>query len=68
MTDKRAQGPRGRAGRFERSVPGCGTGPAGRLRFVAGELAELWRRRPRRNSSTEPAVNPTSGPISRSER
>jgi hypothetical protein len=24
-------------------VPGCGTGPAGRIVFVARELASLWR-------------------------
>lgn len=30
----------------EAGVPGCGTDPAGRLRFVAGELALLWHRRP----------------------
>jgi hypothetical protein len=24
-------------------VPGCGTGPAGRIAFVARELADLWR-------------------------
>ncbi len=35
-------------------VPSCGTGPAGRMRFVAAELNDLWgelrggRRRPAR--------------------
>lgn len=24
-------------------VPGCDTGPAGRIAFVARELADLWR-------------------------
>jgi hypothetical protein len=28
----------------EPGIPGCGTGPAGRLRFVAAELANLLRR------------------------
>jgi len=68
MTGKRAGRPSGRECRVERSVPGCDTGPAGRLRFVAGELAELWRHRHRRDSSTGPAENSTSDPISRSER
>jgi hypothetical protein len=26
-------------------VPGCGTGPVGRIAFVARELASLWRER-----------------------
>jgi hypothetical protein len=29
----------------EYAVPGCDTGPLGRLRFVVGELAALVRRR-----------------------
>jgi len=29
-------------------VPDCGTGPGGRVRFVAGELVEMWRDRRRR--------------------
>ncbi len=31
------------AGPTDGSVPGCGTGPAGRARFVLAELADLWR-------------------------
>jgi len=43
-------------------VPSCGTGPAGRIRFVAAELNDLWgelrggRRRPARQRR-DAAVN-----------
>lgn len=39
------------------SVPDCRTGPAGRLRFVVGELAALWR--DRRHRVVDPASLPT---------
>ncbi len=34
-----------RACRVGRPVPGCGAGPAGRLRFVVAELTGMWSRR-----------------------
>lgn len=35
----------GCGGRAELGLPDCITGPAGRLRFVAQQLAQRWRHR-----------------------
>ncbi|MGH3583749.1 MAG: hypothetical protein ACRDUB_19325 [Mycobacterium sp.] len=46
MTSPECPTPRERSGvAAESEVPDCGTGPLGRLRFVARELAALWRHR-----------------------
>lgn len=51
--------------RLEAGVPGCGTGPLGRLRFVISELAALWR--PRRTTTLGSTPTPC-GPIAGSRR
>jgi hypothetical protein len=50
---RRCRGPHKHTGAVERSVPDCTTGPTGRLRFVADELAQLWRHR-RASSEAHP--------------
>jgi hypothetical protein len=51
MTDPRGDTPCERKGvPVGRGIPDCSTGPIGRLRFVARELAALW---PRRRTTSE---------------
>lgn len=46
MTDPRfGRPPEGVGVPVDSGLPDCGTGPLGRLRFVARELAALWRHR-----------------------
>lgn len=44
MTDPRCSSSREGVGMpVDSGLPDCGTGPLGRLRFVAREIAALWR-------------------------
>jgi hypothetical protein len=51
---RRRRGPHKHTGAVERGVPDCTTGPTGRLRFVADELAQLWRHHRRASSAAQP--------------
>jgi hypothetical protein len=59
MTSQRRV-PNGEAcGSDDLGVPKCGTGPTGRLRFVARELAALWRDRRHRGAAQSSLPDPT---------